>query len=73
SIPLFFVVVKTNVDYQVVGSFAIQEETKISIQEALGIVKGWNEAWKPKLFMTDNCEEEIRAVESNFPDENCQH
>ena len=27
SIPLFFVAVKTNVKYMVVGSFAIQEET----------------------------------------------
>ena len=34
SIPLFFVVVKTNVDYQVVGSFAIQDETTHSIGEA---------------------------------------
>ena len=35
SLPLFFVVVKTNVDYQIVGSFVIQSETTASIYEAL--------------------------------------
>ena len=34
SLPLFFVVVKINVDYQIVGSFVIQSETSDSIYEA---------------------------------------
>ena len=38
SLPLFFVVVKTNVDYQIVGSFVIQSETSDSIYEALSII-----------------------------------
>ncbi|CAH3106141.1 unnamed protein product, partial [Porites lobata] len=37
ELPLFFLVVKTNVNYIVVGSFIIQRETTASIQEALGI------------------------------------
>ena len=34
SLPLFFLVVKTNVDYQIVGSFVIQSETTDAIHEA---------------------------------------
>ena len=37
ELPLFFLVVKTNVNYMVVGSFIIQRETTASIQEALEI------------------------------------
>ena len=67
SIPLFFLAVKTNVDYQVVGSFAVQDETTEAISEALSVLKNWNPRWKPKFFMVDNCEEEINAIESHFP------
>ena len=39
SLPLFFLVVKTNVDYQIVGSFVIQSETADTIYEALSFFK----------------------------------
>ena len=67
AIPLFFLVVKTNSDYQVVGSFAVQDETTIAITEALGVLKSWNPGWSPKCFMVDNCEEEISSIEGTFP------
>ncbi|XP_066925584.1 uncharacterized protein [Clytia hemisphaerica] len=66
SLPLFFIATRTNVDYQVVGSFVIQDETTVSIKEALAIVKSWNEKWSPKVFLVDNCEEEIQALEALF-------
>ncbi|KAK3755969.1 hypothetical protein QZH41_016829, partial [Actinostola sp. cb2023] len=68
SLPLFFLAVKTNVDYQVVASFIIQNESTDSIKEALGILKQWNPVWNPPFFMTDFSEEEITAVEETFPD-----
>ena len=37
--PLFFVVLKTNVDYQVVTSFALQDETTSATKEALLILR----------------------------------
>ena len=37
-----FLCVRTNVRYQVAGSFVIQYETKQSIEEALTVFKGWN-------------------------------
>ena len=39
AIPLFFVVVKANRDYQVVASFAVQNEMTAAITEVLGILK----------------------------------
>lgn len=67
ALPLFFIAVKTNVDYIVVASFVVQDETTESIQEALSIIKQWNPGWRPQNFMTDLCEEEINALELIFP------
>jgi hypothetical protein len=67
SLPLFFVVVKTNVDYQVVASFVIQSETSDSINEALTVIKSWNSEWQPAYFMVDYSEEEMSAISSLFP------
>lgn len=67
ALPLFFIAVKTNVDYIIVASFVVQDETTESIQEALSIIKQWNPGWRPQNFMTDLCEEEINALESIFP------
>ena len=39
SIPLYFLIVKTNVDYQIIGSFATQDETSETLVEALSIIK----------------------------------
>ena len=49
-------------DYQIVGSFAVQDETTDSISEA--VLKLRNPLWKQKLYMVDDCEEEI---ERNIP------
>ena len=66
ELPLFFLVVKSNVNYTVVGSFITQNETTASIEEALHIFRDWNPQWKPQYFMTDFCHEEINAIESTF-------
>ena len=67
ALPLFFLVVPTNVDFQVVGSFVIQNETSQCIREALQIIQRETTGWNPKYFMTDNCEQEISAIEEVFP------
>jgi len=46
---------KTNVDYQIIGSFVLQDENTDLISEALKVLK------------IDNCEEEINALEALFP------
>ena len=67
DVPLFFVAVKTNVDYQVAGSFAIQDETADAIAEALSRLKSCNPHWQPRCFMIDNWDEEISAIRQNVP------
>ena len=62
ALPPFFLAVKTNVDYQVVASFVIQDES-------LRVLKQWNPEWKPSYFMTDFCEEEMTALEETFTGE----
>lgn len=69
SLPLFFMVVKTNVNYQVAGSFIVSMETEKCIEDALSVIKKWNPTWTPKFFMTDNCMAEITATEKVFPGE----
>eukprot|EP00794_Sanderia_malayensis_P004341 gene4341-4918_t len=67
AIPLFFLVVKTNVDYQVVGTFVCEGESTDNIVEALTILREWNPGFQPKYCMTDYSNEEIRATEEVFP------
>ena len=69
ALPLFFVAVKTNVDYQIVASFVTENESTESIAEALGVVSDWNPGWCPKYFFTDLCEQEINAIETTFSSE----
>ena len=66
ALPLFFLVVKTNIDYQIVATFVTENETQESIEEALNVIKYWNEGFTPKFAMTDYCIEEIHALESVF-------
>ena len=42
GVSLFFLVIKTNVKYMVVASFALQDETSEAISEALAVIKCWN-------------------------------
>ena len=67
SLALFFLVVKTNVNYQIVGSFVLQSETSESIAEALKVICDWNASWSPLYFMVDYSEEEMSAITSLFP------
>ena len=53
ALPLFFLTVKTNIDYQIVGMFVIENETREAITEALKIIKSWNATLKPLYCMTD--------------------
>lgn len=68
AIPLFFICVRTNVDYKVVAEFMIQNEDGQSISEALAILKSWNPLWQPKYFMVDFSTVEMGAIEEQFPE-----
>ena len=68
SIPLFFLCVKTNVNYTVVAEFIIQSETTEMIFEALSVIKSWNPAWSPNYFITDYSDVEMGAIKKLLPD-----
>eukprot|EP00794_Sanderia_malayensis_P004499 gene4499-5097_t len=64
ALPLFFLVVKTNVDHQVVAAFVCESESTESITKGLEVIKQWNTEFQPKYFMTDYSTEEISATKS---------
>ncbi|XP_056157131.1 uncharacterized protein LOC130131474 isoform X2 [Lampris incognitus] len=68
SLPLFFLCVRTNVNYIVVGVFVTQSEMKEDIREALEVFKKWNADWNPSHFMVDFCEADIGALKEVFMD-----
>ena len=67
DLSMFFLCVKTNVGYSVVGEFVIQSETSQQIAEALLVLKGWNPNWNPPFFIIDYSEAELSAIEEVFP------
>lgn len=66
DVPLFFLIVKTNVNYCVAASFFVQCKDSKSIEEALNIIKSWNTTWSPQYFLTDYCEAEYKAITKVF-------
>lgn len=66
DLPLFFLAVKTNIDYQIVGCFITEDETIFALSEALSILKE-RFLSVPEYFMTDNDDSEIVALETVFP------
>ena len=67
NVPLFFLCVKTNVNYTVVAEFILQSENTDQIFEALSIIKSWTPNWDPKFFITDYSDAEMSAISRLFP------
>ena len=67
ELALFFICVRTNVGYSVVGEFIVQSESADNIEEALQMLKSWNSDWNPRFFMSDYSEAELAAVQAVFP------
>ena len=70
ALPLFFLVVRTNVGYSVVAEFIIQHEDTTSITEALTILrKRWDECdIEVGNFMIDCQQSEENTIHAVFPD-----
>jgi len=69
--PVYLLYVRTNANYIVVATFALQYEDDCAIAEALRVVQDWNVEWKPWSFMVDFSSAEITAVKNVFPGLNC--
>ena len=70
ALPLFFLVVCTNVGYLVVAEFIIQHEDTTSISEALSILrkKWYDMEIEVGNFMIDCQQSEENAIRAVFPD-----
>ena len=66
AVPLFFAVIKTNVNFQVVCVIVLQEETEPMITKALLILKSSSSDVNPKYAIVDFDEKEISASENVF-------
>ena len=67
DLALFFLCVRTNVNYAVVAEFIVQSELANEIADALRIIKQWNPEWNPPFFMSDYSEAEHLAITQVFP------
>ena len=70
SLPLFFLVVRTNVGYSVIAEFVIQHEDSQSIAEALGLLRAQWDANQISVgnFMIDCQQSEENAIRGIFPE-----
>ena len=66
ALPLFFVVVQTNVNFQVCCVIVLQEESTEMITKALKIFKEWNPMVFPKYAFVDFDEREIASLDIVF-------
>ena len=66
ALPLFFVVVQTNVNFQVCCVMVLQEESTKMITKALKIFKEWNPLVSSKYAFVDFDEREIKLLEIIF-------
>ena len=67
TIPLYLLVVQTNVNFQVVAVIVIEDETSELLSQAMEIVKSWNPSVNPKYAMIDFDAAEILSLEFIFP------
>lgn len=67
ALPLFLLVVRTNVGYKPIAEFICENETTAAITEALNILKQWNQHWEPQYFMLDYSQQEYQALKHVFP------
>ena len=70
ALPLFFLVVRTNVGYSVVAEFIIQHEDSKSIAEALGLLHAQWDSNSISIgnFMIDCQQSEENAIREIFPE-----
>ena len=64
ALPLFMLVVRTNMEYCAVAEFVTETESADAISEAISILKAWNPDWNPLFVMMDYCEADINARDS---------
>lgn len=68
QLPLFEVVIFTNVGYSPVGIFITEDETEDCVTEGLKILKSWHSGdWNPTTTVTDCDTAQSNALHTVFP------
>lgn len=69
ALPLFLLVVKTNVGFQCVGTYVVQTEDSVSLEEALSKIRKHLEENNINVesFMVDCSAAEIGSLREVFP------
>lgn len=67
ELPVFFLMVRTNVNYQVIAVIALQQETQQCLVNALNVVRSWNPDTRPRFALVDCFDEGLAALEVTFP------
>lgn len=68
ALPLFLLVVRTNVSYVPIAEFIVEAERTENILKALQIIKSWNQSWDSKYFKLDYSRQEYQALHDLFSD-----
>ncbi|XP_071804180.1 uncharacterized protein [Asterias amurensis] len=68
AVPLYFLLVHTNCDYQIAAMIVMERESASDLGEALAVIKKDNPSWRPQQFVVDASNEEIQTVEKVFPE-----
>ena len=67
DLALFFLCVKTNVNYTVVAESIVQSKSANEVDSTLRIINQWNSEWTPPFYMSDYSEAEQLAIMEVFP------
>ena len=67
AVSMYLLAVRTNVDYQVVGTILMNKYNEKPLREILNLYKEVNEGWIPKYFMIDMSEDLLFSVTELFP------
>lgn len=72
--PMYGVLVPTNVDYQLVYLFIVQQRNVQCIRDGFRKIASWNPDWKPKFLSVDHVKnaswKHLAAIEEFYPGNN---
>lgn len=71
NLPLYEIVVQTNVGYIPIGIIITEDETEREILDGLTILKSWNPLWNPSSVVTDCDIAQGNALQKAFPGTVC--
>jgi len=66
SLPIYCLIVRTNVGFTIAGMFTLKFVTKPLLTEVFKMFTEWNPDWKPRYLLADFNDENISGILENF-------